>query len=705
MKLITRLLCLSTVAFLFICAAAPAGALYTDDQTGYTYDSQAKRVPAPASYLETLQITGESSDAGNLSGVADLAVWEDRLYALDKTGGRILVYDRNGSLVSQLGVDWGMNAPEGLTVSGGFIYVADTKNARIMKADLSGAVQSKLGGPDSAKMMSGVDYEPIRIAVNSTESDDSDSGQIFVIARNNTNGILQLDHDGAFIGYYGSVPVVPSGWELFWRRFSSPAQLARMLLFIPTEYNSLEMDERGYVYVTVSSIGEKDLQTYLQGGGSDAQLAPVRRLNAKGTDILKRQGFVKPGGDVPQNGETPSKLIDVSARGDGLYAVLDSTGNRVFTYDGDGNLLGIFGGTTASLSSATSICWWGDRIAVADAGGNGSIKVFSPTNYATLMIEGVLDYKEGRYDQASEKWNRVETMHSGSDLAKLFIGREYLRQGDYARAKAYFRAADRASYYSYAFEQQRRQQGTMAVISVVAAILALGAAAVIIKQVSKRRQRAAAPSSPAGVFRQDIRFAFHLMRHPFSGFWDLKFERRGKPLIALLITAAVVILNLVSYRATGYIVAGNNQSNINLLSTGILGILLPAGLWCLANWSVTALMNGAGRMRDILIYTGYSLLPLCLGLPVLILMSHAITLNELNLYGLVQLVTYGYMFSLLFIGTLVTHQYMALRTVVTILVIILAMAIIVFLCLLSVTLVQQIVEFIVRLAEEIAMRA
>lgn len=636
-----------------------------------------------------------------MSGIVDLAVWENRLYALDKASGKVLAFDSDGRLAAQLGADWGLNAPEGLTVTDGFLYVADTGNSRILKADMSGEVQAILPEPDPADTLSSVPYEPIQIAVNA-------SGQLFVIARNNSNGILQMDKNGEFMGYFGSVPVVPNTLELFWRRFSTKEQLTRMLLFIPTEYNSMVMDESGYLYVTVSSIEERDLQSYLQGGGNDAQAAPVRRLNAKGSDILRRQGFVKPGGDVPETGEAPSRLSDVTVRENAMYSILDRTHNRIFTYDGDGQLLYVFGGgdgTADALKAPSAICWWGDRMAVADNGGNGCIKIYAPTEYASVLTEGVQAYQEGQYDRAARLWERVEELHAGSDLAKIYIGREYMRQGDYERAKACFRAANNTAYYSDAFEMQRRQAGSAVILYVFAGLAALVTAGLLTKWLVKKHKPAAAAPSPLRGLGQNVGFAFHLMRHPFSGFWELKFEHRGNPLVAAGILIATVILNLVSYRATGYLVAGNSQNYVNLFITGILGIVLPAGLWCLANWSVTALMNGTGTMRDILIYTGYSLLPLTLGLPVLILLSHVLSLHEMALYNMAQAVIYGYMFFLLFVGTLVTHQYMVLKTLVAVLVSILAMAILVFLCLLGFTLVQQIVEFLVRLIEEIVMRS
>ena len=52
-----------------------------------------------------------------------------------------------------------------------------------------------------------------------------------------------------------------------------------MALFLPTEYTTVDLDERGFLYVAE---------------GNEA-----RRLNPSGTDVLRRNGFFEPIGDVP----------------------------------------------------------------------------------------------------------------------------------------------------------------------------------------------------------------------------------------------------------------------------------------------------------------------------------------------------------------------------------------------------------------------
>ena len=78
------------------------------------------------------------------------------------------------------------------------------------------------------------------------------------------------------------------------------------------------------------------------GVGLD-QVAPIRRLNPKGDDILKRYDWYPPVGDVrfsttESTIQGPSIIVDLAVDESGIYYALDSRRGRVFAYDPDGIL-------------------------------------------------------------------------------------------------------------------------------------------------------------------------------------------------------------------------------------------------------------------------------------------------------------------------------------------------------------------------------
>lgn len=157
--------------------------------------------------------------------------------------------------------------------------------------------------------------------------------------------MIELDHEGNFVGFFGAVKTQPDLWKILWRFFATEEQKKRTPLVIPTEYSSNDIDDKGFVYGTVGIIDPKDF--------SDTMF--IHRLNPIGDDILRRYGSVAPMGDAEYtiDKETnlflPSMLTDICVQDSGIYTVLDRRLGRVFTYDFNGQLLYVFGALGHSL--------------------------------------------------------------------------------------------------------------------------------------------------------------------------------------------------------------------------------------------------------------------------------------------------------------------------------------------------------------------
>ncbi len=189
-----------------------------------------------------------------------------------------------------------------------------------------------------------------------------------------------------------------------------------------------------------------------------------------------------------------------------------------------------------------------------------------------------------------------------------------------------------------------------------------------------------------------LRFSFYILFHPFEGFWAVKFERRGNFRTATLIVYLLILYSIVSRQWTGFPFNAHADANVNVFREAI-GIYIPFLLWCIANWSVTTLLDGEGTFRDIYVASAYALVPILLiGLP-MILVSNIIVLEESRLYSALTLVSAAWSCYLMFAGLITIHQYTVRRTLFTILIAIVAMAAILFLFLLFFALIQQVLNF------------
>lgn len=702
MKKIIKLF--TSVSVIAAVAVLNASAASISFDKNYTYNNQQEPIMAPASYEMISSVDSQSLGIESLNDIADINVYGDMLYILEKTQGKIFVVDKEYKLVSVLGESLGFNMPEGFFISDdGFIYVADTGNKRIVKLDASGEYINETGAPPAEKTLSTVEFFPHKLVVDDAE-------RLYIIVNNETNGIYQMDMEGNFLGFFGSVPVVPSLSELFWRSISTKAQLSRMLLFVPTEYSALDIDSEGFIYTTVATNTDSEMLSYIKSGGSDNTLAPVRRLNPKNIDVLKRTGSMPPAGDLIEtvswiaDSGNASRFIDVDVKENGIYCVLDSTRGRVFTYDESGELLYIFGNLgnkKDEFLKPTAVCWWRDNIVVSDYG-NAAVKIFSPTEYTMLINKAIDAQISGDYTSSSQCWRNLLEMHSGNNLAFVGLGKNELRSGNYIEAMNWFKMADDAENYSKALKEYRQIIGTEITGIVICVIVITALVLIIAKKIySKRLNKGFKKKKPLW---EGIKYGFYIMRHPFDGFWDMQFEGKGRLSSATAILVTVTLLNLISTFSTGYLFAGSNDAGFNIMIQGVLTVLLPFGLWCAANWSVTSLMNGSGTFKYIYMYSCYALTPFIIGTPLLIILSNCLSLDEAALYTIIRMIFYIWIGFLLFVGTLVVHQYLALRTLATIIAIIVAIGIIVFLFLLCITIVQQMTDFIGLLIEEITLR-
>lgn len=712
---------LASFTALFLCCAASFSAAATGEmpQTeAYQYSYWKDAVAAPAAYELTASVSAKTLGitVGELTDVCTAS--DGTIYLLDRSGSRIIKLNADYSLDRVIdsfeynGDVQHFSNPEGIFVSdSGTLYVADTSNARIVLLDSKFKCISVIGDPSEEALLD-YSYQPSKVCAN-------EQGHIFVISKNETQGILQFSQDGDFMGYLGATRVVPSVTEMFYRMFSTRTQLKKMLRSIPTEYNNLTIDGDGFIYGTISSLNSYTVLSDIDSGGSSA--APIRMLNASGDDILVRNGKFPPVGELvfnviygsENNYDGPSQLVDVASTDNGVYSLLDAKRGRVFTYNSSGELLYIFGSRGSrlgQLEKPSAIEYQGENIIIVDSQRN-QLQIFSPTDYVRNILAAINCYQKGDYEREREYWQKVLYEYSGSDMAYVGIGKAYYNQQDYKTAMLYFKQGHNRNYYSKAFKEYRQEVGrrvTPYILAVAVLAVILGLCYHFILKKKLHRRKAVRELSPKCMKLKRLwdgfKYGFYICRHPFDGFWDVKYEHRGSAGSATLILVLTVIVSIITARCTPYLFNDVNFSKENILFSSIISVLGPVVLWCVSNWCFTTLMDGKGTIKDIYIFTCYSLYPLLLIQPILLGFSFIMSLDEAAFYTLFMLISQLWVVFLIFCGTLQTHHYTAGKTVLAILLTVVGIAIIMFIGLLAVTLVQQVIEFIQTLSLEISLR-
>ena len=706
-RFITFSLLLLCVATLFS-VAMPASA--SEPYQTYIYSPDGFALYSPAAYSPQQNI--DSAYIGlevPFDEATDLFVdFENRVYIADTANSRIIVLNPKYKLLFTLdtfvngnGVDDKLDEPQGVFVNEEHIYVCDTNNERIVMFDRAGNFEKIIERPQSALFGNDSVFMPVAMAVDQY-------GRIYVVSSQTNQGIIVMDENGTFNGFIGAQKVAYNMFEIVWRRFQTAEQRKASASFVPTSFNNIAIDEEGFIYVTISSIDESKQMASIES--KNAAYSPVKKLNSAGDEIMKRNGFFDPGGEVNiQNLSTAkytgvSKIVDVGCGPEGTWSIIDSKRNKVFTYDSNGNLLFAFGdeGTQlGNLSSVGAVVYQEDCLLLLDNEAD-RFTVFQRTEYGNLLIDALACENNREYDKAIDSWREVLMSNNNFDTAYIGIGKALYRESDYTEAMEYLSASYETEYYSKSFQEVRKNWMEDFFILIPIVIIAVCVAWSFFMKYVKRVNYETAHSRAKRTYWQELLYSFHLVFHPFDGFWDLKHEKRGSLRAALTIVALVILCFFYQSVGTGYLLNPHNKYSTILVQ--VAAVAAPLFLWAISNWCLTTLFDGEGSLKDIIIACSYALAPMPLLLVVSTLISNVVTISESQIVSLIVVIGWIWAFFLIFFGMMVTHDYSMYKNIATTLGTILAMAVIIFVAVLFTSLLGKILSFVVSIYTELSYR-
>lgn len=485
-KILKTALALTLTAVLAAGLALTAFALPINSgmEDNYFYNENDEAVAAPLAYRPVLVKSAYDLGLDTNFSPQDMFVHEDNLYILDSTGNRILVLDRNYSLVKTINrlydtadytvpdIDattynedgttstdatlaradkYSFNDPRGLFIDDdGLIYVADYGNRRIVVCDTDGNCHQVYQSVRISYLGSSFIFRPLKVVLDNT-------GFLNVIAYGVNSGLVRMSaDDGTFDSFFGRPEAgeTDADWITdFAEEISGTTTVASS---VAAEYVNVTIDGQGFIYVTAYP--------------SDTNGAkPLKKLSADGSDVLyhaDEEEFTV--GDLDT--EEYPQIIDVAINEEAdTYTVLDARTCRFFTYNSEGVLLYIGGGVGRQygrLRSPTSIVCWDDQVIVCD-NSNKCFTVYEFTDYAQTINQAMADYNARDYDAAVESWQNVARYNSNMFLAyktlgdiDLLLGQSYddddpLKFQHISRALEYFKLAQDKDGYSSAYAELR----------------------------------------------------------------------------------------------------------------------------------------------------------------------------------------------------------------------------------------------------------
>ncbi len=581
----------------------------------------------------------------------------------------------------------------------GDLYISDTLNGRILVTDSTGLFKESWELPDSPLIPDDFQYQPTRFMK------DND-GYAYIMSLGCYYGALAYSPEGEFMGFYGANRVTATALNtlsyLFDMITSNDTKKEASAKVLPYSFVDMALDADGYLTVcsgktAVWSNGKGQIRKISSGGSnillkrqSDGSTAAADSLNFLEYSLPSKAG---------KNRVQDLVAIDVSA--DDYIFTLDKVYGLVYVYDNTCNRLGTFGGGVGAgmelgeFIEPSSMALHGTSVLVADAKAE-QITVFEQTEFGALYFKAQAMTLKGDYIESQPLWEQVVEQDASSQLAYRGLANAAYSAKDYEAALAYAKKGLDYPTYDLAWQVLIKEFIARYFIWFFAGAILLIVGFVVLLARLKKRNRPL-------IQNDKIKALLEVTTHPFRAFEDIKYKKRGSLLIALIIILLYFFAEALAATSTGFLFCPNSSQTYNISYTlaQTVGLVF---LWSIVNWLMCSLFSGKGSLKEIIIITAYSLLPLVIYTFVYVGLSHILPLSGGALMSGIQTVLLIYTFYLLSVGMMAIHEYTFPKFLITSIVTLVCMVLTLCIGFIVVILLQQFWNFLYSIFMEIVFR-
>lgn len=637
-------------------------------------------------------------------GIADFTELEDvctdkdgNVYLLDRES-RIIMLDSNFNLAKE--ITQIVDGEEVLTFAGakniyvhtdGSIYICDTENKRVLRVDAEGTLHDIFVLPDSPLIPDDFNYRPIKVVADSR-------GYVYILSEGSYYGALLYDPDKKFIGFYGANTVtnniLGAIQALLNRMFPNNAKKGNDERVLPFAFSDIVIDDEDFIYTATESAKKAHIKKLNPGAGNNILESDDVMFTDEGWNNTYLDG-----------GWLNQSIVGLEIH-DGFIYCLDSAYGRVLVYDEDCRMITAFGGgmgngtQNGTFMSASAIAMKGTDVIVGDSLSN-TITVFSRNDYAEKVFACDKMTLEGDYIESKEGWEEILKEDKNLQIAYMGLARAYLAEDKYEEAMEMALEGYDRDTYALAYEYYRNEwiedNFTWMFLIVAAVLIALVVFLVISGKKKKGRDddEGKKPMS-------ELRLMINTFFHPGQSFEEIKDKGRGSIKLALILLALFYVTAVAQTLLGGFLFTQYDPGTFNSLWVLVQSAGLIA-LWVVSNWLVCTLAGGKGKIKEIIIITCYSLMPMILGRVVWTILSNFMLPSEGSFLGILTTVAILYTFIMLVIGMLRIHDFTMTKFVGTSLLTVLMMAAIIFLIILIIMLLQQLGGFVMTVFIELLM--
>ncbi len=560
------------------------------------------------------------------------------------------------------------------------IYVADYGAQKVFILDFIGNKIQEFGKPVHPLYGESMLFKPSKIVVDHV-------GTMYIQDAGNPNGLVQLTSDGEFLGYFGANYTNPDMSYVIKFMFSTKKQREK-LYRQPISPTNMAIDNDGLINTVTKNLGP---------------VSSLKRLNIAGDSLLNPQ--------VPWCSDS---LVDITIGGiNNIYTV--DEGGWIYEYDVNGDLLFLFGGSDNSgtyiglfVNPQSIVVDENYNLYVVD---NGSITSFVPTKYCEYVHEAINLYQNGLYAASRIPWENVLQLNNMSNLAHRGIGKAFLIEQDYQNALYHFKLAGDTAGYSEAYWELRNEWLNSNIGIMVAIILSLVVIYYILKFLEKKNKLYSLSYVKQFIkfikeklckvrFLRELGFVFKFLKHPLDAFYEVKKHNKVSFITGLFLYILLFIELILSEVFTGFIFNPIDVETISIFSIFTSSILIIL-LFVVCHYLIASIVQGNGAFKDVFVSTICSFAPVLVFLPILIVVSNFLTLNESFIYQFGTIVIWGWSFILLFFMIKEIQELEVGETIVNILLTVVTMILFVAFGFLLYALADQIISFIYDVVMEV----
>lgn len=601
-----------------------------------------------------------------------------KTYILDGGASKIVVLNEKYNLLTEIkeivseSTVYNFKDAQGIFVdSNSNIYIADTQNEQVLVCDENGSFLKKYTLPDSRLIPSNFKFKPIKLSKDSR-------GYFYILCDGSYNGAILYSPEDKFLGFYGANTVkktITQALTTLWKKITMTDEKRSVsATMLPFQFTDLFIDKNDFVYTAT-------------GATAANQTGQLKKLSPGGKDVLGSESvnFADAGSKTLKQ-----DLLSLSVDDEGYIYALDSAYGHIFIYDKNKNLLSVFGcgsrnGTQdGSFTSAVAITLNNNDVLVADSSLN-TVSIFKITDYGLLLKEAQRLTDKGDYTGAKDLWIDIMSQDKNNQLAYIGLAKSYYDEGDYQKAMEYAKIGCDRKTYALAFELVRNDwitdNFTYIVLIAVTVIVLL-----IIGVYYKRKKNIV-------FLNEKLRLMFSVMRHPGDTFYKIRTEKKNSVLISILLLLLFYATTVIKTTSGGFCFVYFNSSSYNALFVLLqtVGLILLFGI-CF--WGVSTLMQGQGKIGEIITVLCYSLQPVIISNIVYVILTNILVPGEIGFLNLFMTIMVGYSAFLMIRGLMYINDYGFGKLIGVTVLSIAGMVIVLFVCIAVMLLLQLLWGFI-----------